>query len=271
MSQEFDILYNQVNSNQASSLDEYEKSVFLTKAQDEIVKAYFDPRGNKFIEGFDGSEKRQYDFSMLVKNEDLSVAYGVEKYDPRSLVYALPERMLMILNESIISTASGSDTYIYQIIPISYTEYQRLMQKPYQYPAKRQAWRLITGDHYDDASGKTYTGSVCEIIGRFNTGTLEYRIRYVVRPYPIILENLNTSYNGLSIDGYKGDPSTETGIADGDGGISCKLPEGVHHEVVQRAVELATAVYNPQAVGTITGIGNVSSTNIGVVPRQESK
>ena len=32
MSNEFDILYNQVNSNQAPGVDEFEKSVFLTKA-----------------------------------------------------------------------------------------------------------------------------------------------------------------------------------------------------------------------------------------------
>lgn len=32
MSSEFDILYNQINSNQAPGVDEYEKSVFLTKA-----------------------------------------------------------------------------------------------------------------------------------------------------------------------------------------------------------------------------------------------
>jgi hypothetical protein len=32
MSNEFDILYNQVNSNQAPGIDEYEKSVFLTKS-----------------------------------------------------------------------------------------------------------------------------------------------------------------------------------------------------------------------------------------------
>ena len=35
MSNEFDILYNQVNSNQAPGIDEYEKSVFLTVKFDE--------------------------------------------------------------------------------------------------------------------------------------------------------------------------------------------------------------------------------------------
>ena len=46
-SNEFDVLYNSITSNQAPGLDEYEKSVFLTKAQDEIVKSYFNPRLNK--------------------------------------------------------------------------------------------------------------------------------------------------------------------------------------------------------------------------------
>lgn len=44
---EFDVLYNNITSNQAPGLDAYEKSVFLTKAQDEILKAYFNPRTNK--------------------------------------------------------------------------------------------------------------------------------------------------------------------------------------------------------------------------------
>ena len=57
-SNEFDVLYNNITSNQAPGLDEYEKSVFLTKAQDEIVKAYFNPKTNKVHEGFDGNEKR---------------------------------------------------------------------------------------------------------------------------------------------------------------------------------------------------------------------
>ena len=61
-SNEFDILYNNVTSNQAPGLDEYEKSVFLTKAQDQIIKDYFDPRSNKVQSGFDESQRRQIDF-----------------------------------------------------------------------------------------------------------------------------------------------------------------------------------------------------------------
>ena len=66
-SNEFDILYNNVMSNQAPGLDEYEKSVFLTRAQDDIVKRYFTPKGNKDFEGFDSSLKRNVDFSTLYR------------------------------------------------------------------------------------------------------------------------------------------------------------------------------------------------------------
>lgn len=63
----FEVLYNNITSNNAPGLNAYEKSVFLTKAQDEIVKNYFNAKskGNATQDGFDGSQKRQIDFSML--------------------------------------------------------------------------------------------------------------------------------------------------------------------------------------------------------------
>lgn len=38
---EFDLLYNNIMSNTAPSIDWYEKSVFLTKAQEEVVAALY--------------------------------------------------------------------------------------------------------------------------------------------------------------------------------------------------------------------------------------
>ena len=56
-SNEFDVLYNNIMSNAAPGLNEYEKSVFLTKAQEEIVKNHFQPLGNKYGQGLDDSQK----------------------------------------------------------------------------------------------------------------------------------------------------------------------------------------------------------------------
>lgn len=47
-------------------VDEYEKSIFLTQAQDNIVKNYFTRGLSPSGEGFDDSTRRQMDFSSLV-------------------------------------------------------------------------------------------------------------------------------------------------------------------------------------------------------------
>ena len=85
-SNEFDVLYNSITSNQAPGLDEYEKSVFLTKAQSEILREYFNSRVDGTNGGFDGSQKRQYDFSFLIKTTilDANLANeGEEGYIPK--------------------------------------------------------------------------------------------------------------------------------------------------------------------------------------------
>lgn len=83
-SNEFDVLYNNITSNQAPGLDEYEKSVFLTKAQDEILKSYFNPRKNKTAEGFDGNERRQIDFSMVMRSLSFYPLYKKSRIDQSS-------------------------------------------------------------------------------------------------------------------------------------------------------------------------------------------
>lgn len=76
-SNEFDVLYNNIMSNSAPGLDEYEKSIFLTKAQNEIIKNYFTStqNGNKYNEGFEDSQKRLVDFSKLVTVSSCIIPY----------------------------------------------------------------------------------------------------------------------------------------------------------------------------------------------------
>lgn len=142
LSNEFDVLYDSITSKQAPGLDEYEKSVFLTKAQYDILKAYFNPKGNKFQEGFDMSAKRQIDFSSLMRTitlKELNLTEE-EKFDSRSKCYSTPSDLFISINEKCVDTNTN-----YVITPISYSEYDSLMLKPYQYPIKRQVWRLLTG------------------------------------------------------------------------------------------------------------------------------
>jgi hypothetical protein len=152
-SNEFEVLYNNIMSNQAPGLDEYEKSVFLTKAQEELVRDYFNSRNVKNAQGFDDSQKRQYDFSTLLSGAELyDCADNIRAlsaseliafnpfFDNRSRVYLAPSDLFLAINESIEDSAKRR----YSVLPISYDEYNRLMSKPYGFPLKRQAWRIIS-------------------------------------------------------------------------------------------------------------------------------
>lgn len=154
-SNEFDVLYNNIMSNQAPGLDEYEKSVFLTKAQDEIVKSYFNPALNKSQQGFDGNERRQIDFSMLMRTAiGTSVTPSVNIHTgSNTRYYAMPTDILLYINEFITATR-GTNTVQLTVVPLSYNEYNRLMSKPFKRPLKNQAWRLITSG---SANSYTYT------------------------------------------------------------------------------------------------------------------
>lgn len=222
---EFDVLYNNIASNAAPGINSYEKSVLLTKAQDELIKNYFNPQGNKYKEGFDGSAKRQIDFSGLI-----SVANGTlldqQGFDLRAKVFKIPTDVFLIINESIVT-----NTGIKQIIPIKFDEYTRLMSKPYKEPLKFQAWRLIT-------DGDINSGITVEIIPNSQETVESYTLRYVRRPKPIILANLKSEYGDVSING-------ETEIS------QCELNPLVHREILQRAVELAKITYLGDANGVI--------------------
>lgn len=223
-SNEFDVLYNNIMSNQAPGLDEYEKSIFLTKAQLEILKNYFNPKGNKYGQGFDENAKRQIDFSTLITVAKPSI-YSPDreyiKFDERSKLYKMPQDILLMLNETGINTVDGTKRLI-SIIPMNYEEYARLMSKPWKQPLKNQGWRL-----FQSTGGVDF---ISEVVIKYNSSLDNYKIRYVKRPKPIILANLADEYSNVSIDGI----NTIT---------ECELDPILHPEILQRAVELAKSAY----------------------------
>lgn len=278
----FDVLYNNITSNQAPGLNAYEKSVFLTKGQDEILKNYFNPKskGNNTQEGFDGSDKRQVDFSMLttvattsatsytyslvtgktdkdgkpvysrtettvpkstysytvaydnegnvlkddndnvlyIRNEGTDVSgFGTPLFDMRENTKSitLPSKLMYAINEMVEVTRNDKKILL-QVVPVKFDEYSRLMCKPYKRPLKYQAWRLTNNDVVNKAD---------IVVGPSDTLT-KYTIRYVRRPNPIIVSNLD----GLTIEGK----STAT---------ECELDPILHEEILQRAVELAKVAW----------------------------
>lgn len=233
-------------SKQEIVLDEYEKSVLLTQAQDIILKSFFDRKQNSAGDGFDDSTRRQVDFSSLITAATLTKATDQSAaFDDRGIIYKMPLRkypvevpatetvpahiewvekqgttdVLFILNEQLKSTVGGV-TKNYVIVPINYREYDREMTKAYAQPLKKQAWRLFQNSTqgFDIQS---------ELIPRWNLTANEaitdYKIRYIRRPCPIVLVDLP---NELEIDGY-----TKA--------QECELNPILHPEILQKALEIA--------------------------------
>ena len=99
---EFNIHFNSIAGQSAPNLDAYEKSVFLTKAQLEIVKNYYDPQSNRKQKGFEASEKRRQDLKELIKNYIDNSAFDDEsKIHINSKFYNLPEDLFLIINEQV--------------------------------------------------------------------------------------------------------------------------------------------------------------------------
>jgi hypothetical protein len=227
---QFDISYNAIASNSAPGIDDYELSVYLTKAQLEIIKNYYDPLSNRKQKGFEATEKRRRDLGQLVRDyktiDTISNSFNISS---EAKFYIVPEDLFLITNEKAkITSEDCYNNKILKIKPMSYDEYNIQIDNPFEKPNEKEAWRL-------DLSNINNL-KVVEIISPYNIlGSLEYQIRYIKYPKPIIITNLNTTFpsDNLTIDGI----FAET---------PCELNTEVCREILDRAVLLALADYRPQ-------------------------
>lgn len=193
------------------TLDEYEKSVFLTKAQEEIVVESYTGK-NQFGESFERTEEIRRYLSDLVKtvvlSEKLTGHVGLSK---TSMFFQLPEDVWFITYESAtlkderLGCLDGEEA---TIVPVTQDEYYRIAKNPFRGPSKGRAVRLDIGDR------------VIEVISDYNID--KYLVRYLSRPKPIVLVDLsNISVNGVKV-------RTE-----------CELNPVIHRAILERAVRLA--------------------------------
>ena len=242
---EFDVLYNNITSNLSPGLSEYEKSVFLTRAQEQIVKNHFGIKSNSKQEGLNNSIKRDTDFSTLFKT--VSINSGITEIpnptntlNTRVRRFTIKEDYLFIINEfcEIVKRDSAGnvlDTQLTTVIPLHYSEFARLNSGPYKEPNLHETWRIIS-------DVVTVNESTFDLYIRYNWTLINYIIRYIKKPNPIILEELNTQ--NLTIDG-KHEVS------------SCELNPILHQEVLDRAVELAKVAF----LGNTEEVINVNQRN----------
>jgi len=218
----FDILVNSYRRfkdfDKQESLDsiefnEYEKSVHLTNAQEELVVNFYNGK-NPYGDSFESTEEMRRYLDALVKTKVFTMADALRGIgvSTNSVLFQLPDDLAFITMEQItyddekLGCYNGSTADVY---PVTQDEYSRVKDNPFRGPTKYKAIRLDSGD------------KTVELVLKY--AIKEYLIKYLSKPEPIILETLP---NGLTIEGA----SEQT---------ECKLNSVLHHTILERAVQMA--------------------------------
>lgn len=199
-------------------LDEYEKSVFLTQAQEGLVVTLYNGK-NHYGDTFEASEEMRRNLDSLIKTKVLESSDSIdvdEKLSEYSKVFVLPSDLMFITLEQIKFDDKSLGCYdgsIANVQPIKQDEYEKVRNNPFRGPTRYRALRL---DY-----GKVESNSTVEIISKYNFSA--YTIRYIKKPSPIILENLP---NDITINGIGN--ATE-----------CELNPILHNAILESAVLMA--------------------------------
>lgn len=194
-------------------LDEYEKSLFLTQAQLDIVISFYNGK-NSTGESFESSEEFRRYLDALIKTKEYTEddRLDIKGISSKSTLFTLPDDLAFITMEQIEYNDEKLDcpsNNIASVYPVTQDEYNRVKNNPFRGPTVYKALRL------------DYGTNIVEIISVYNIGV--YTLKYLSKPEPIILEDLP---DGLTINGVS--EVTE-----------CKLNEVLHNKILERAVQLA--------------------------------
>ena len=187
------------------AFDEYEKSIFLTKAQEQIVLELY--------QELEQSEENRKYLSNLIKTgnyvpigeQDNTLinntfkSYKVEIED--SVLFMIYEQCTLSDENNCINNK------IVSVVPTIHDDLDKVLKNPFKSPNSRKVIRL-------DFDNKI------ELISKYNISN--YKVRYLKKPNPIILVKLED----LNIDKKQEVSNGETNPI-------------LHERIVQRAVQLA--------------------------------
>lgn len=209
----FSTLLNSFGVTPNITLDEYEKSTFLTNAQEQLIIDIYSGRNIIYGKSFEQTEEIRRYLSNLVETYETSTKVtGKLGLSKDSVFFEIPQDTWFItyevafLKDSRLGCLDGIEA---SVVPLPQDDLYRAKDNPFRGPSKDRVLRLdIKSD-------------LAELISKYNVD--KYLMRYISQPTPIILEDLP---DGLSINGV----STES---------ECELNPVVHRAILERAVQLA--------------------------------
>ena len=203
---------NELGQQNPIAFDEYEKSVFLTKAQEQTIITLYNGK-NSSNESLEKTEELRRYLSNLIKTEIRNKLTDnlPNAVSQNSQFFSLPDDLWFITYESVKVTSEDkclNDKEL-MIIPVTQDDYFRTSRNPFRQSNDRKALRLDIKDN------------TVEIISKYDIS--QYLVRYLSKPEPIVLIDFE---EGLSINNV----STKN---------ECKLNPALHRLILDEAIRLA--------------------------------
>ena len=206
--------FDRKDSIDSLDFNEFEKSSFLTDAQEDLVRDYYI---GKTKESFEETEETRRALAELVIQKEITVSKASSpKLTKNSYIFDLPKKLWYIIYEGAILSLDGSDACEDAlngigkgaiVVPTRHDELHSILNNPFRGPKGNRVLRL-------DKSGNQV-----ELISTTHP-IAKYIIRYIEQPSPIILINLPEELNIRGLN-----TATE-----------CQLPTQLHQVILEKAV-----------------------------------
>ena len=189
------------------AFDEYEKSIFLTKAQEQIVlELYQELEQSEEVRKYLSNLIKTDNYVPVGEQDETLINNNFKSYK----VEINNDILFMIYEQCTLSDENNCiNNKIVSVVPTIHDDLDKVLKNPFKSPNNRRVIRL-------DFDNKI------ELISKYNISN--YKVRYLKKPNPIILVSLE---DNLSIN------NGDTKVSNGE------TNPILHERIVQRAVQLA--------------------------------
>lgn len=189
------------------AFDEYEKSIFLTKAQEQIVlELYQELEQSEEVRKYLSNLIKTDNYAPVGEQDETLINNNFKSYK----VEISNDILFMIYEQCTLSDENNCiNNKIVSVVPTIHDDLDKVLKNPFKSPNRRKVIRL-------DFDNKI------ELISKYNISN--YKVRYLKKPNPIILVALE---DNLSIN------NGDTKVSNGE------INPILHERIVQRAVQLA--------------------------------
>lgn len=189
------------------AFDEYEKSIFLTKAQEQIVlELYQELEQSEEVRKYLSNLIKTDNYAPVGEQDETLINNNFKSYK----VEISNDILFMIYEQCTLNDENNCiNNKIVSVVPTIHDDLDKVLKNPFKSPNSRKVIRL-------DFDNKI------ELISKYNISN--YKVRYLKKPNPIILVALE---GNLSIN------NGDTKVSNGE------TNPILHERIVQRAVQLA--------------------------------